>query len=140
MKRIVINQKEFEKIRDDRAGDYSECCPEFYEHTPYPIGLTSEHWVDADGNPAGGCSFGPGFTISWQNGPPGRGEDRKEPNGAFVENIIIAVLDRMKFYQDSKFACERNENTIYYLIKALESQQSRTQDREERKVEGTHAE
>lgn len=39
MKRIVINQEEFEKIRNDRAGDFSECCPEFNEHTPYPIDI-----------------------------------------------------------------------------------------------------
>ena len=55
------------------------------------VGLKmNEHWVDENGNPAGGITQGVGFTISWQNGPLGTGEERKEPNGAFVENVILA--------------------------------------------------
>lgn len=41
----------------------------------------NEHWNDANNNPAGGCTSGNGFAISWQNGQLGRGEERKEPNG-----------------------------------------------------------
>lgn len=100
--------------------------------------IKSEHWLDENGNPAGGCTFGDGFAISWQNGPLGRGNDRKEPNGAFVENIINAAIDRIEFYQNSKFACESNANTIRFLEQALTSQQSRTANREARDVEGTH--
>ena len=33
-------------------------------------GITSEHWNDANGNPEGGSTFGNGFAISWQHGPP----------------------------------------------------------------------
>lgn len=100
--------------------------------------INTEHWVDENGNPAGGSSYGPGFAISWQNGPLGRDEDRKEPNGAFVENIIAAAIDRIEFYQDSKFASETNAYTIKHLKMALKSQEDRTADREKRKVEGTH--
>lgn len=100
--------------------------------------IKSEHWVDEAGNPAGGSTFGDGFAISWQNGPLGRGNDRKEPNGAFVENIIMAAIDRLNFYQNSKFACESNANTIRFLEQALTCQQYRTNKREERGVEGTH--
>lgn len=97
-----------------------------------------ENWLDKDGNPAGGVSFGSGFTISWQNGPLGRGNDRKEPNGAFVETVIEAVKERLTFYQTTKFNCDENYMAIQYLEKALESLQSRTKRRENDGVEGTH--
>ena len=35
-------------------------------------GFFDQHWLDMDGNPAGGVSTGKGFTISWQNGPLGK--------------------------------------------------------------------
>ena len=47
---------------------------------------------DADGNPAGGTVSGVGLSISWQNGPLGRGTERREPNGAFVEGVIAAAI------------------------------------------------
>lgn len=101
-------------------------------------GFRSEHWSDADGNPAGGATFGTGFAISWQNGPLGRGEERREPNGAFVEDIIAAAADRIRFYQASKFASDLNEQALFHLEDALAALQARTADREARDVEGTH--
>ena len=82
-------------------------------------GFYSEHWNDENGNPAGGVSTGTGFTISWQNGPLGRSENRREPNGAFVEDIIDAVRDRIAYYQESQFDCRENEKAILCLEKAL---------------------
>lgn len=101
--------------------------------------ITSNHFDDANGNPAGGSTYGNGFSISWQNGPLGRGEDRIEPNGAFVEDIIKAAMDRIDYYQRSKFWCERNQNARKHLDKALYELNQRTREREERNVEGTHA-
>lgn len=98
----------------------------------------SEHWVDEKGNPAGGISCGKGFTISWQNGPLGKGADRKEPNGAFVETVIAAIIDRLNFYQNSEFQCQENANAIMGLLAALSNLNSRTLNREKRDVEGTH--
>lgn len=97
-----------------------------------------EHWNDADGNPAGGVSTGMGFTISWQNGPLGRGPDRKQPNGAFVETLIDAVIGRLEFYQKSKLKSAHNEVALTHLIIALATLQARTASREIREVEGTH--
>ena len=99
----------------------------------------SEHWNDADGNPGGGVSSGRGITISWQNGPLGRGEERREPNGAFVETILDMAADRLVYYQHSQFACEENAEALRHIRKALESLESRTRDREARNVEGVHA-
>ena len=101
-------------------------------------GHFAEHWMD-DGKPAGGVSSGRGFTISWQNGPLGNGSDRKEPNGAFVEDVIQAVLGRLRFYQLSEFACQSNAEAIDHLQSAAAALDSRTKDRESRGVDGTHA-
>ena len=101
--------------------------------------VTAHNFRDADENPAGGITSGCGFTIAWQNGPLGRGEGRDEPNGAFVEDVIAAAVDRLRFYQLSKFKCRENEDAIDYLCRALERLDTRTANRESRGGEGTHA-
>lgn len=101
--------------------------------------IHQEHWTDDDLNPAGGSTFGNGFAISWQNGALGRGENRREPNGAFVEDVIQAVIGRIEFYQDSKFACQENAAALEYLKSAANVLDERTKNREARQVEGTHA-
>ena len=102
--------------------------------------MKSEHWDDTYGNPCGGNTFGNGFAIGWQHGPLGRGDERKEPNGAFVEEVIEAVIDRLAYYQSGKFACRANAHAKVSLEAALYALQNRTKDREKRNVEGTHAE
>ena len=101
-------------------------------------GHFEEHWTDPNGNPAGGVSTGRGFTISWQNGPLGRGDDRKEPNGAFVEDVIQAVIGRIEFYQQSRFNCTENADALKALKTAARRLDERTSNREQREVEGTH--
>lgn len=119
-------------------------------------GFTSKHFNDANGNPAGGTTFGNGFAIGWQNGPLGRHVDgpdgcnapqngpcvqgctRIPPNGAFVEDVLAAVIDRVEYYQAGKFACERNAKALTDLKNAQYELNSRTREREVRKVEGTH--
>ena len=102
-------------------------------------GFFSQHWTEKDsGAPAGGVTQGRGFTISWQNGPLGRDEDRLEPNGAFVEDIIDAAVDRIEFYNRAGFECPENFETLRLLRRALEVQDSRTKSREAAGVEGTH--
>ena len=121
-------------------------------------GHFEEHWNDADGNPEGGVSDGRGFTISWQSGPLGRHHPecfdqsasgrkamecvalctRREPNGAFVEDVIQAVIGRIEFYELSRFACDSNKVALDFLRMAADALDSRTRDREARAVEGTH--
>jgi hypothetical protein len=103
-------------------------------NTPF----TSNHWNDREGRPEGGTTFGPGFTIGWQHGPLGRGDERQEPNGAFVETIIEAAKDRLEYYQSSQFACQENQQAIYHLTDALAILNTRTSRREAAGVEGTH--
>lgn len=100
--------------------------------------LNQNHLMDDDGNPTGGYTQGKGITIDWQNGPLAVDGVRKEPNGAFVEGVIQAALDRLQFYQSSKFKCRENALAITKLEEALYWCQHRTRDREARGVEGTH--
>jgi hypothetical protein len=100
--------------------------------------LDEFHASDKDGNPGGGSTIGVGIAIEWQSGPLGRGPDRKEPNGAFVEGVIQAAIGRLQFYQKSKFACRENAIALTHLETALLWCQARTADREARDVEGTH--
>lgn len=127
----------------------------------------SHQFSDSRGNPAGGHTFGPGFSIAWQNGPlavdvqPAEcvvsnhwsnggptgnpsdhtkrdGSCRRAPNGAFVETIIAAAKDRLAFYQRSDFACSDNRAAIDHLDAALAILNARTAGRVARGVEGTH--
>lgn len=93
---------------------------------------------DENGNPAGGRYDSKGIAIEWQNGPLGRGLERREPNGAFVENVIDAAIKRIEYYQASKFACFENEQALRHLQLAAAWLDKRTKDREARNVEGTH--
>lgn len=100
--------------------------------------LSSNHWNDASGNPAGGTTFAPGMCIGWQNGPLAVEGERKEPNGCFVETVIRAAVDRLEYYQSSRFASDYNARALEYLNAALAECAARTADREKRRVEGTH--
>jgi hypothetical protein len=100
--------------------------------------LVHEDWSDPEGAPAGGCYFGPGFCISWQNGPLGRSPNRKPQNGAFVEHILEAAFSRLDYYQSTRFACEANAKAMLHIEAAFEALAVRTSEREERGIEGTH--
>lgn len=99
----------------------------------------AEHWIDENANPEGGTSWGNGFCISWQHGPLGEYDTpgRKMPNGAFVETVTAAVVDRIKFYQQY-FPCQENAEALDYLAHALEALNRRTNRRIKEGVEGTH--
>lgn len=100
--------------------------------------LEQDHYTDENGNPAGGYSGGRGFKIYWQDGPLAVDGVRKDPNGAFVEDIIDAAIGRIEFYQSSKFHGIHNAVALGHLKAALEVLNERTRDRECRGVEGTH--
>lgn len=101
--------------------------------------ITQRHFYDADGNPEGGQTFGPGFAIAWQRGPLGRGVERQPQNGAFVEEVLQAVIGRLEFFQNSQFASAFNADALEHLQAALQHLNNRTRDRVSRGVEGTHS-
>lgn len=94
---------------------------------------------DENGMPAGGAVQGVGLDIVWQNGPLGRvgTDERIEPNGAFVETVLEAVLQRIEYYQ-LHFPCEENAYAIGHIGEALAALNERTARRVEANVEGTH--
>jgi len=102
-----------------------------------PIEVRNE--LDANDNPDGGYVHGVGLRIDWQKGPLGRGEDRLEPNGAFVETVLAAALQRIEFYNAGKFRCRENSLAITHIEEAMHWLNHRTADREARQVEGTHS-
>ena len=71
--------------------------------------LECSNKVDEDNNPTGGSVEGIGIEINWQDGPVGNGTKHNTANGAFVEGVIQAALQRIQFFENSKFACEENE-------------------------------
>jgi hypothetical protein len=98
----------------------------------------AKNYDDPAGNPAGGYVQGIGLDINWQNGPLGRGAERLEPNGAFVETVIAAAIQRIEYYNAGKFRCRENSLAITHLEEALHWLNHRTAAREARQVEGTH--
>lgn len=100
--------------------------------------VTQKHWTDENDNPAGGWTEGRGFSIDWQNGPLSVDGVRREPTGAFVEDVIQAAIGRIEYYQGSKFHSLANAVALGHLYAAREALRERTRDRESRGVEGTH--
>ncbi len=101
--------------------------------------LDCSNLTDSQGNPTGGGVEGKGLSISWQNGPLGR--PPKPATGAFAEDVIEAVRQRLEFYQTAsggKFACRENALAITKLEEALHWLTARRMEREARGVQGEH--
>lgn len=107
------------------------------KHQYDAINHTSE-----EGHDAGGHFIGTGVRIDWQRGPR-RSEPHgaiSEKNGAFVEDVIYAALQRLEHFQGGKFPSEHNVTAIDCLKQALLALGRRQIDRIERGVEGMLAE
>ena len=59
-------------------------------------------------------------------------------NGVMNEDLIAMVIDRLQSFQESEYKCRENAVAITKLEEALMWLRKRTQDREDRGVEGTH--
>lgn len=104
------------------------------EHERFEI----TNFTDLQGNPDGGQAHGPGLCIAFQRGPLQIGEERREPNGCFVETLISVAIARLTYYQSTKFNCSHNAQALDHLNMALGALHARTAERQERQVEGTH--
>ena len=88
----------------------------------------------------------PAMYISWQDGPRGPvtsdqevGEDGLlPPNGAFVEDVLWAALQRLEFFNEGKFRCRENSLAITKIEEALFILKDRQLSRSQRGVEGKH--
>lgn len=102
--------------------------------------ITHSFKSDSNGNPTGGSTTGLGINIDWQDGPLGLPDGRLAPNGAFVETVIQTAIDRIEFYNSSKFRCRENSLAATKLEEALHWLNARTARREKQGIEGTHQE
>lgn len=107
--------------------------------------LEATNVLDAAGNPTGGevrleISGHPELLVKWQDGA--RGEQGKpglaEPNGAFVEDVLWAALQRLEFFQESQYRCRENAIAITKIEEALFIMKDRQLSRSYRGVEGKH--
>lgn len=126
------------------AGDEKVMGPGFYEHYNVNPELLSYNYTEDD-NPTGGSVRSTGLMIDWQNGPRAVLDDEGNPtgellppNGAFVEDAIYAAIQRLEFFQDSKFRCRENAIAITKLQEALWAMKHRQVERSHRNVEGKH--
>lgn len=82
------------------------------ENTGYVVSpreeVHSRFTIDHNGNPQGGVTAGEGFNIAW----PTIGRI----GGAYLTEIIDGLVQRLSFYQGTKFVCRENEMAIYHLI------------------------
>jgi len=101
--------------------------------------IYESHRVDDQGRPAGGLSTATGLRIEWERGPLAFDGLRREPNGAFVEDVIAAAIGRIEHYQGSEFHCLENAVALGHLYAAAEALAERARERERRGVEGTHS-
>ena len=90
--------------------------------------------TDNDGNPAGGWTRAEGIDIRWQHGTVGANLH----NGAFIEDVIEVGIQRLRFFQASRFRCRENALAITKLEEALHWLGHRTQVREEQGVEDSY--
>ena len=111
--------------------------------------LKATNYVDVDNNPTGGSVIllkEPVYSeddellkIKWQDGPRKREDGTlKEPNGAFVEDVIWAALQRLEFFNEGKYRDRANSIAITHLENALQALKDRQLERSFRGVEGEH--
>ena len=112
--------------------------------------ITVSNQTDDNDNPTGGSvalmvvkgeneDF-PALVVNWQDGPRGQeGTDElSAPNGAFVEDVIYAAIQRLEFFEQSKYKSEYNEKAIQYLTAALSCLDVRSKKRAEAGTLGKH--
>jgi len=126
--------------------------PGYREHYNVNPALVAENKVDDDANPTGGevrleldttgdgkTEF-PALLIRWQDGPRGQADTDEllPPNGAFVEDVIWAALQRLEFFNEGKYRDRANSLAITHLEQALQALKDRQLERSYRGVEGKH--
>ena len=117
--------------------------------------LVATNRTDEDGNPSSGhvelyvTKHGdpdfPAISIDWQDGGRATGETNPDgspvlaaPNGAFIEDVLWAALQRLEFFQDSKYRDRGNALAITHIEGAIQALKDRQLERSHRNVEGRH--
>ena len=137
----VTTEQDEQYIRDAQDGGLAEAA------TDRRAGLTKlgleenpvyvQNFYDDLGRPAGGTATGTGVSIMFQNGPINR-DAGEGPNGAFIEQLLEVSAERLRFYQESAFACDENAAALVNIEEALYHLAARRKDRIRRGVLGQH--
>ena len=85
--------------------------------------------LDAEHLTVGGFGF-----VKFQKGPV----KENGVNGCFQEDLIVIVIDRLRCFQAGDYACRENALALTKLEEALHWLNHRTNDRQDRGVEGTN--
>lgn len=128
--------------------------PGYREHYNVNSALEAHNQLDDKENPTGGDvtlyidtpgENYPALTVKWQDGPRGTKKVNADgspvlapPNGAFVEDVIWAALQRLEFFNESKYRDRANSLAITHLEQALQALKNRQLERSHRQVEGQH--
>jgi hypothetical protein len=84
--------------------------------------------------PVGGSVSGNGLNIRWQLGPI-----EGEPNGAFFEDVLLALIEVIDFKSRVEgFKCDEDIKIKTRLETALENRLSRQKRREKEELLNTH--
>lgn len=111
--------------------------------------MVCQNMVDDDENPTGGYVSlivekggepHNALTVNWQDGPRGTDEAGvlKDPNGAFVEDVILAAIQRLEFFQGSKYESDYNAEAAGHLAQAIEALEKRSNERAAAGTLGKH--
>lgn len=128
----------------------ADITPGYRVHYNVNPDLKAVNGVDENENPSGGYVrlLKPNamseddimLLINWQDGPRGQeGTDELlPPNGAFVEDVLWAALQRLEFFNESKYRDRANSIAITKIEEALQALKNRQLERSYRGVEGKH--
>ena len=88
----------------------------------------------------GGDDEFPAVHIAWQSKPRATTDSQvlEAPNGAFVEDVLWAALQRLEFFNEGKYRCRENSLAITKIEEALFILKDRQLSRSNRGVEGKH--
>jgi hypothetical protein len=92
------------------------------------------NWTDENGLHQGGSSTGIGFTIAWQRGPL----NEAGRNGALLLEVLGSCRNQVRYFQDSRFACQDNLDALSGLDTAIEALSRRKSRRAAEGTLGTH--
>lgn len=129
------------------ASTEEKATPGYREHYNINPALEAANQLDKDGNPTGGSvelvvnsdQNHSALIIKWQDQPRVGADDiLQPPNGAFVEDVLWAALQRLEFFNEGKYRCRENSIAITKIEEALFILKDRQLSRSKRGVEGKH--
>lgn len=123
--------------------------PDYRVHYNINPAIEATNKLDENGNPTGGyvelVAGAPDqdnqkvLSILWQDGPRGKADGTlAAPNGAFIEDVLWAALQRLEFFNEGKYRDRANSLAITHIEQALQALKDRQLERSYRGVEGKH--